>query len=184
MPASSPRNPPEILRADPRLRHGTLLVVLILLGLGVVGLFGLDRYLQGVAADAQLEPEAVFRKIFNLLRLSFVAGGVGLILSGAYLGRFAMRILASGQFPPPGARVIRDTPILRGAPAKRQGRSMATLAILLVVLGLALPWVPDLLIRPMLYSLPAPPEPVRSIVEPLPADDTIATGIIGYFDFG
>jgi hypothetical protein len=45
--------------------------------------------------------------------------------------RFASRVMASAQFPPPGSRVLRDTEIIEGAPARRKGLIMMITSIIL-----------------------------------------------------
>jgi uncharacterized membrane protein len=50
---------------------------------------------------------------------------------------FGRKVLASGQFPPPGVKVIKDTRIIQGEKARVRGRMLAFLSIILMVLGLS-----------------------------------------------
>jgi len=52
--------------------------------------------------------------------------------------RLGARIVASGRFPPPGTRVVSNTPILTGEAAKRRGRALQWLGVTLLILLLLL----------------------------------------------
>jgi hypothetical protein len=52
------------------------------------------------------------------------------------LYRFGRRVLASGQFPPPGTKVPRDTVIIEGAQARRRGRAWIGVSIALALIAL------------------------------------------------
>lgn len=63
-----------------------------------------------------------------------------------YFYRFGRRILTSGQCPPPGSRVIRDTEIIEGAAARRKGRQLIVASIFMATAALAgMIYVPYLL---------------------------------------
>jgi hypothetical protein len=57
---------------------------------------------------------------------------------GVYAVRFGRVVLSTRQYPPPGARVLRRTKILRGRPASVLGSGQVVLGALLVACGLAL----------------------------------------------
>lgn len=125
----------EIQRADQRLRRTAMVVVVAAAALGGVALWALQRWLDGVAAGS--------RGAGSLLALVFGAtvgvNVLALAALGAYLWRYGARVRAASQFPPPGARVIRDTPVLRGSAALRRGRLLQGLGASFVVccVGLA-----------------------------------------------
>jgi hypothetical protein len=52
-----------------------------------------------------------------------------------YLARLARQVVRDERFPPAGMRVVRDTPILRGAAARRRARVMQVVAAGLVGVG-------------------------------------------------
>ena len=58
---------------------------------------------------------------------------------GAYLWRGASRVRRAQRWPPPGARTLRDTPVLTGAAARRRARGMQAVALALWLVALALP---------------------------------------------
>lgn len=140
-----------MIPADRRLRHRLLLFLTIFSVLGALLVFGLERHLEEVIAASEENPEQAAREVFRLLRLSSIVGGAGLGVFGLYFARFSLRVLSSGRFPPPGTKVIRDTPVQTGAAARLRAWSGIILAILLLVLGFSVPWIPDLVIRPMLH---------------------------------
>ncbi len=120
-----------MLRADPQARRGALLALAAVLVIGVVtiawGLPAATDYLKR-------QPPAEALRILQWLAL---AAFVPMIPFGYFTWRHGQRILASGQFPPPGTRVIVDTPIVTGRAARARGAALRTLAVLLAVLGAA-----------------------------------------------
>ena len=56
-----------------------------------------------------------------------VASGPPIALA-LYLWRFGSRVVTSGRFPPPGARLMQDTPVVAGDAARRRGRTLQIFA--------------------------------------------------------
>jgi hypothetical protein len=116
-----------VLKADPQYRRKVLLCcfMIAVLGLGAAlcGLPALENRIRGMAlADA-----------IHLLQ-TFVAVLFVPLLPAAYCTyRFARKIQTSGQFPPPGAKVIRDTEILEGGPARRKTSYLITFSVVLAI---------------------------------------------------
>ena len=102
--------------------------MIAVLGLGAVlwGLPALEEHIRRLAlADA-------INFLQTLVAVLFVP-----LLPAAYCTyRFASRIQTSGQFPPPGAKVIRDTEILEAGPARRKASYLMTFSVVLVVAAL------------------------------------------------
>jgi len=124
----------EILRADQRLRRTAGIVIVVAAALGGVGLWALQRWLDSVAAGS---PGAGSQ----LLAVSALIVGVNVLalaVLGIYLWRYGARVRAASQFPPPAARVIRDTPVLRGAAALRRGRLLQGFGVSFVLCGVGL----------------------------------------------
>ena len=61
-----------------------------------------------------------------------------LVAMAAYLSVVGGRAVRTGEFPPPGSRVIRDTPILRGHEALSRGRVLQGVAVFLCAAALAI----------------------------------------------
>lgn len=72
-----------------------------------------------------------------LRKMGWVFQGVGVLMlvMAAYAGSFARRIFRSGEFPPPGMWVLRDTPIKHGDPARARGWWVVACAVCFVLLA-------------------------------------------------
>lgn len=116
--------PPNIQRADPRLRKQALLWILAILVAGLLAL----RYIA-----LRPTPETLPLWIGGSVGLSAVV----IAAFAVYLWRLGVRIKASLRFPPPGLRVIRDTVIMDGADARRRGILLQVLAVVLLLWVLA-----------------------------------------------
>jgi hypothetical protein len=68
--------------------------------------------------------EALFR-----LKIAMFGLGASLLPIVIYLSLLAVRIIRSRQFPPPGTRVLRDTPIVRGKKALIRGLGLGLCAV-------------------------------------------------------
>ena len=119
----------EILPADPRLRRELLLAVVLLALLGAVYFGYLMAEIERVGAAEAPDPTGLLQQLYWM--------GTGLVAVVTafliYLIVVAVRVFSSGQFPPPGARVLNDTPIRRGLRAW----AMAVLGVVLGLLALA-----------------------------------------------
>jgi hypothetical protein len=62
----------------------------------------------------------------------------------------ARRVLKSGQFPPPGMRVVRDTKIKTGGKAKKVAISLIVLSSIVIVITLFLVYWPYALEKTLL----------------------------------
>lgn len=87
-----------------------------------------------------------------------------------YLALVGRKVLTSGRFPPPGARVLVDTHILAGAAAARRGKSMLLAAALIPLLGLPGLLYVHIVFTDILAALPAPRLSVPSHVPQLDLD--------------
>jgi hypothetical protein len=121
--------PPEVQRADAGARRRAVLLVVAGAVVGALLIAASERA-RGPLRDWILsEPGESARRLRLVVLLS---GGVLLApLFGfaAYLWTLGSRVLRAGRFPPPGCRVIRDTPVHRGRPAVSRGRGLQALAV-------------------------------------------------------
>lgn len=128
----------EYLLPDPKLRRA---VVGVLAGFTAAG-FATVAWGLPWLQDALLTARANGRLTIPLgcyLFLALIALlAVPVIWFGGYAVRFGSRVLASGQYPPPGSRVIRRTPVVRGPVARFTGRGQQVLGVALMLCGLAL----------------------------------------------
>ena len=137
---SSAEGESEIQPGDPVLRRKMLIVLGILCLVSVLGVLSLDSYLghlQEVARTTSLEEAA--EKTHRVARVVLAALSLGTVVMALYLAVLAARILKHRRFPPPNTRVISDTKVLSGLPARAYGWASLILALLLLVVGVLLP---------------------------------------------
>lgn len=130
--------PPPLISADPQLRARLLVWGTCVVGMGIGCLFFLKGRLDRLAALSTAAPELAAEQF---QRLAVRVAALLLVLTGAVgsLGSYlALRILRTGQYPPPGLRVVRDTPLRTGRPARRVALLLGTLAALVFLGGLGL----------------------------------------------
>jgi hypothetical protein len=128
----------EIRKADPRARRqaawlliaGTLVGVLLILGFG--------RYSRSLRTWIKADPAAAADRLtLALVGLSIVLSAPAIAFA-VYLWALGGRVLRAEEFPPPGYRVIRDTPVVGGQGARVRGYAFRILAACLVVTTLLL----------------------------------------------
>ncbi len=128
----------EIQKADPKLRRQLIVIVLVVAAIGsaLIMLLQLNQdTLKTWIVDHKeylvAHPEVV-AFVFFVFMLPLLGGAV-------YLWRFASRVIAARRFPPPGMRVIRDTPVLSENRALVRGRVLQFLAVILFLNSLGIP---------------------------------------------
>jgi hypothetical protein len=128
----------EIQPADRGLRKQTLVWLVLLTALGGAGLLALHGWLDHrrhppypAAGLLGLDLPGVFLILVAILCLLVI--GLGILV-----WRMGAQVRAAARFPPPGQRVIRDTPILQGVAATRRGRLLQGLAVVLCLCALGL----------------------------------------------
>ncbi len=141
----------EVQPADPAARRLALIIVLVIGALGLVPLIWVQNTLDTISELRHTDPMAATRMMLATSRLLGAATAVLCFAMAIWLGWLALRINRAERFPLPNARVVRDTPVLTGAAARRQARIALVLATALLVSGVV---VPLLLMR--LTSLLAP----------------------------
>lgn len=107
--------------------------------LGGIAITQLPQWVEGYLAPLAGAPAAVVQQAIRRLAVA-CAGLIALPLQGfgIYLWWFALRVRRSGRLPPPGMRVISDTPVLVGAAALRRAGRVQLGAALCILLGPAL----------------------------------------------
>ena len=129
----------EIQPADPAARARaiwTIVAVTALAGSLVLALqFREEQINDWVAENTQAlvqHPGIVFLITFVLM--------LPLVGAAIYMYRLADRIVRAQRMPPPGQKVIKDTPVITGRKAVRQGRGLKVMASLMGLFGLLLPF--------------------------------------------
>ena len=133
----------DIVPADKNLRKKFF----IFLGLSVIAVLIIvpyfNEYIEQIKQAFKENPEVAFKKSMFVLKASLGFVSLLLLMTGVYFIILARRTLRSGQYPPPGMRVIRDTRLRTGTQAKRAAISLIVLSCILIILAfffLYFPW--------------------------------------------
>ncbi len=128
---------PQIQQADEKLRIRWLVGLTVLATIGAVCILRLDDYLSELhTLVAAAQPDAPERAKAAVRWVLTAIVGAGSLFS-LYLGWLSWRIVSSERYPPPGSRVLSDTRILSGAPARHRGLAGLLMAALTLLLTLA-----------------------------------------------
>jgi uncharacterized BrkB/YihY/UPF0761 family membrane protein len=95
-----------------------------------------NDYMQQIKQISKENPDLAARKAMFLLKISLGFVFLTLVTTGIYSVIIARKVLKSGQYPPPGMRVIRDTKLRTGRQAKIAAISLITLSCVLVISAL------------------------------------------------
>lgn len=128
----------EYLLPDPKLQRAAVITVVTGGVLGALTIAWFVPWLEHTLLRARATGTLTFPLACYLFlaMIAVLAGPV--IWFGVHTARFGSRVLATGQYPPPGARVIRRTPIVRGPIVRFTGRGQQVLGSALVLCGSAL----------------------------------------------
>lgn len=122
--------PIETQRGDRRLRLVAAVAVVCAGVAGVLVHFALQRWIGDL--DGLPPAEALGRALSAFAWGVATACGSIVWLAG-WLWHSGSRTVRTARFPPPGMRVIRDTPVLRGEAAARRGRLMRGAGVVLLL---------------------------------------------------
>ena len=119
--------------ADRQARRLTILMVVILAAGGTSFLTYVRAEVKHLAESKGEQRQAVVRRLGAVLTATACVGGLGFVGISAWLWRLARRIRRADQYPPPGTKVLKDTPVRTGLAAWK----IAAKAELAAVLALA-----------------------------------------------
>ena len=130
----------ELHRADSKLRRVLALALVAAVLVGALGWWWLQAWLASLAslpvAAAKARLLVALAWCLGLLCLSVLSLSI-------YFWRLGAQVVAQGQFPLPGARVVKDLRLVRGEQARRYGRGLQFFAMALLVacmIGALLAW--------------------------------------------
>ncbi|MGH7388893.1 MAG: hypothetical protein ACREM3_05475 [Candidatus Rokuibacteriota bacterium] len=132
----------DVRRADHAARRRAVLLLVVAALVGALLIVAFERYRIPLRDWILAEPGASaprVKLVFLLLAALLLAP---LLAFAAYLWSLGGKVLRAREFPLPGQRVVRDTPVVTGAAALSRGRQLRMLAlgcgIACVALGLLL----------------------------------------------
>ena len=121
----------EVQKADPEARRRAILVLVFAAALGGLVISSFDHFREPFREWLQSDPAQTARRARLALSVSMLVLSVPAIAFAIYLWLFGSKVLRTQQFPPPGFRVVRDTPIVRGPAAVTRGHAIQVLAVCL-----------------------------------------------------
>lgn len=126
----------EIHRADPRARRNAIIVVLVagIAGAAILHAFGGSA--EDLRAWVERDVERAGKTLFALMALGFSAPMLGLAF---WVWRFAAQINRAGRYPPPAAKLTRDTRVRTGASAMAVARLHYVLAVIVALMAIIAP---------------------------------------------
>lgn len=129
----------EIQKADPTARRQAVLAVIFGAAVGGLLIAGFDHFHGPFREWLLSDPAETARRARLAMYLAAFVLSAPLIAFAVYLWLLGARVMRAQQFPPPGVRVIRDTPVIGGPAAVTRGQVIQVLALCLGV-GAALLW--------------------------------------------
>ena len=131
----------KVIRADPTLRMLTLAGVVVVVVAGVVALAFTESFLRDMTELARESPEVAAARVGFAFKLVALSAAVIPVAVGVYLARVAILAWRSGEFPPRGTRVLRDTVVTTGPRSLRWALLALLVALLLLLGGIGIPLV-------------------------------------------
>jgi hypothetical protein len=132
----------DILPADKEFRKRFIIFLVLIVIVFVVAILSLKNYLDQMAPLTRENPDLAVKKVMCLLKWWLGLGSLPVLGLGLYQILLARRVLKSGQFPPPGMKVVRDTRIRTGAKAKKAAISLIVLSSIVIAITLFLVYWP------------------------------------------
>jgi hypothetical protein len=130
----------KIIPADKTLKNRLILFFIVV---AVVGVFIINytvAYFGELKQLAGTDPAAAMNRVVQVINILLPLFALSVAATGLYCIVMAVRIIKSGQCPPPGTRVIRDTRIITGERALNRARAMIIFSIAIILLGVAVSW--------------------------------------------
>ncbi len=142
MPAETepPNAGREIVLADKKLRVWAILAAVVLVVAGFAAIGVLQGQLRVIEQQPEENLQAAKQKMIRLTATVAWIGGLGFVGMGAWFWRLGRRIHRAGRFPPPGMKVIKDTPVRAGAKARTLARLAQVAALFCTVVGTGAMW--------------------------------------------
>ncbi len=129
----------KVIRADRTLRSVTVAAIAILSLLGAVAVAYTRSFTERLQTLATESPEQAATVAANAFKAITALMAVIPLSVGLYLAFVAVRAWQTGEFPPPGTRVLRDTVVTVGPRSRTWATIGFFIALLLVTGGILIP---------------------------------------------
>jgi len=123
----------DVVPADKTLRKKFFIFLGLSVIAGLIIVLYFNEYLEQIKQISEKNPELAFKKSMFALKVSLGLVSLLLLMTGLYSIVLARKTLRSGQYPPPGMRVIKDTRLRTGAQARRAGVFLIVLSCILIL---------------------------------------------------
>ncbi len=130
-----------MVHADPRVRKRALVVFLTIALAGIAYLYWFNRFLAAVEILSLTDWEAAVEKLWPILLATMAALLCSSIGVAGILTYLVVRVYRTGQYPPPGIRVLWDTPLRTGREAMIATAFILLLAVAAIASGVVMMWV-------------------------------------------
>ena len=124
----------DIQRGDARLRRTSIFVIVFASVVAIACVFSFQRWMAEHAASASTAD--LIAQLRRWIGIALTASGLCLLVLAGSAARLARRIGEQQRWPVADARVLRDTPIRRGAAALRIAKGLNALAVVLIALAI------------------------------------------------
>lgn len=121
----------EVQKADPAARRQAVLVIVFATATGALLIAGFEHFREPFLEWLSSEPAETVRRAKLAVYVSAFILSAPVIAFAIYFWLLGARVLRAQQFPPPGFRVIRDTPVVGGRGAMIRGHVIQILAVCL-----------------------------------------------------
>ena len=129
--------------ADPRLRKRAILIALTMTLVGLVFLYLFRRFLYEMEALATVSPQLAFETLHQVGMAALMVTLVSATMLAGVLAYASLRVYRTGQWPPPGWRVIWDTPLRTGRQASKVALFSLLLAVAVIAYGVLIMNLPE-----------------------------------------
>ena len=123
----------EVRKADPAARRRAVLVIIFGTALGALLIAGIEYFREPFSEWLLSKPVEMAQRAKLVIFVSAVVLSAPVIAVAIYLWLLGTKVLRAQEFPPPGLRVIRDTPVIGGSGAVTRGHAFQFLALCLGV---------------------------------------------------
>jgi len=118
----------DVRRTHPDARRHAVLLLSVAAVVGALLILAFERYRIPLRDWILAEPRESAQRVQFIFLLVAALLLVPLLTLAAYLWSLGAKVLRAREFPPPGHRVIRDTPVIVGEAAVARARQLKVLA--------------------------------------------------------